>query len=109
MPAAAKSQGKSEVECPHGTFNPVTGDCNLPLTSKTDEGSLTVFVNGIGAVRLDDRMAAHNDGGCHSHAPKLAEGSSNVFVNSKKMGRIGDKHEFDEVISTGSATVFVNG
>jgi uncharacterized Zn-binding protein involved in type VI secretion len=109
MPAAAKSQGKSDVECPHGTFNPLTGDCSLPLTSKTDEGSSTVFVNGIGAVRLDDKMAQHNAKNCGPHTPKLVEGSPTVFVNGKKMGRVNDKHEDDEVISTGSGNVFVNG
>jgi uncharacterized Zn-binding protein involved in type VI secretion len=109
MPAAAKKSGVSLVMSPHGVFNYATESCTLPLLWFTEQGSENVFVNDIGAVRVLDLMKSHPDESCGLHAPPLANGSPNVFVNGKAMGRVGDLHSGGEVIVTGSGNVFVNG
>jgi len=75
-----------------------------------DAASPDVFVNGIAAHRQGDHWAAHT---CPSipetHASNLASGSSSVFANGKRLGRIGDPVACGSSVATGSANVFAGG
>lgn len=122
MPAAALSQGQSQVVCTDGVKgNPCAegrwlwdnGD-----TFTTDEGSDTVKVEGYGVVRFEDKMEDHPDGEVCTpspvlHAPQLDTiiGSPNVYADGKLIARVGDKFNkntiFDHEISTGSGSVFI--
>lgn len=89
--------------------------CGSPSTHTTDEGSETVFVNGYGIVREDDRMIPHttDEGGCCvMHAPQLKTYSASVYINGKRAGRKGDIYKdatHTHTISTGSSNVFFGG
>ena len=106
MPAVARKNSVDSVQSPHGT-----GVCCVsPTVHSTNEGSSDVFVNGIGVVREDDTMIPHTypDPCCNIHEPPLKKFSSKVFVNGKRMGRIGDVYVLagDQVIISGSSNVF---
>lgn len=122
MPAVAKKGGSSSVTCTDGAKGSPCGrnvwHWNSGTTQPTDAGSPNVFAENIGIVRQDDAMGSHPDGDpCVSspvnHAPTLSTFSSNVFVNNKAIGRIGDKFDsdghYDHTIATGAGTVFANG
>lgn len=89
--------------------------CGEPSTHATDEGSDSVFVNGYGVVREDDRMIQHTTdetGCCVLHAPPLKTYSGSVFINGKRAGRKGDIYQdaiHTHTISTGSTNVFIGG
>lgn len=104
MVAVARKLGVDSVRSPHG----VGAECRSPATYKTDEGSSNVFVNGIGVVREDDKMQKHPQPGCSNHAPVLKSFSSKVYVNGKRLGRLGDAYieAGNHVISSGSENVF---
>lgn len=94
MPEAARGNGTELVDIIH-----------LPGQTTTDECSSTVFINGQGVVRQDDRVAAHSP-----HAgpqPKLSTFSSTVFIEGKGAGRKGDQYECGATIATGSSNVFI--
>ncbi len=63
----------------HGGFAP------RPNVSK----SADVFINGLGALRVDDTFVVHSSGPT-SHTSKVASGSGTVFVNGKGIARNGD-------------------
>lgn len=101
MPAAVRKDGKDEIQTGH--------DCDA--VTYTDEGSDNVFVNKIGAVRLNDLCEQHfwpQNSSCVIHTLPLTTASPNVYVNNRKMGRKGDDYE-GEILISGSADVFVNG
>lgn len=80
--------------------------CWPPRSSIT--ASDNVFVNGQGAVRLNDQYAVH----CckkECHDGVLAMGSSTVFVNGRNLGRIGDPVSCGSVVAQGSSNVFAGG
>lgn len=87
--------------------------CPSPSTQYTEEGSTTVFVNAIGAVRIDDRMIVHPYPGpcCAPHAPPLVKASETVFVEGRGLARRGDIYDDGSgphVLSSGSPDVFAN-
>lgn len=128
MPNVARKNMTDTVNSPHGTTKTVTivtkstdangvvttttstsTTCSTPSVQHTQEGSSDVLVNGIGAVRVGDKMTAHNNSSCSSHQPALSIGSSSVFVNGRSIARIGDIYGSDEIISSGSPNVFAGG
>lgn len=92
MPAVARLGDKCSG---HGCWPP----------RKNTSASSDVFVNGIGAHRVDDTWAAHT---CkkNTHTSILSTGSSTVFVNNKALGRIGDDVACGSAIAQGSSDVF---
>ena len=65
-------------------------------------------------TRVGDNCTGHDD--CPS--VPLVEGSSNVFINGQRAGRVGDHYQshscevhpaHQDYISQGSSTVFING
>lgn len=67
-------------------------------------GSDNVFINGYGAVRVDDTVTSHGTGN-HASAT-MNEGSSTVFVNGKALCRVGDKASCNHSSTGGSSDVF---
>lgn len=69
-----------------------------------------VFVNARGAHRQGDAWAAHT---CPSipntHSSSLAGGSSTVFVNGRRLGRIADSVACGSSVATGSGNVLAGG
>ena len=123
MPAVAQKDSVSTVTATDGAqgslcaTRPNRYNWNTGTTQTSDEGSNDVFVENIGIVREDDAMISYADGSpctvsAINHAPKLSTYSSNVFVNGKRIGRIGDKYDSDghysHTISSGASTVFAN-
>jgi len=101
MPNVARKNGTDTVATGHG--------CDA--TTVTDQGSSTVFVNSIGAVRAEDLCQVHlipAGSSCVPHTVPLTSYSSSVFVNSKGVGRIGDAYS-GHTITSGSGNVFAGG
>jgi uncharacterized Zn-binding protein involved in type VI secretion len=128
MAALAKMGGESEVKCTDGALKDPPTECvtltvygnkwDKETTQKSAAGSSDVLVNSSGTVRKGDAMGSHPDGDpctatAVNHAPTLSTYSATVFVNSKNIGRIGDKYNsdehFDHTISSGSVNVFAGG
>lgn len=83
--------------CPHVCMGPIINASN------------NVFINSLGAVRLDD--PGIHAVCCGPNTYKTAEGSNNVFVNGKPLVRLGDKTTHcggDGKMITGSPTVHCN-
>ena len=101
MPAVARKNGVDAVSINHATCQGST---------VTAAGSSNVFVNNIGVVRKDDVVESHTFAppACPSHAPGLVSFSTNVFVNSLNIGRLGDQYGCGASISSGSSNVFAN-
>lgn len=75
---------------------------------QTNNGSPDVYVNGKGWHRKGDDWLIHCSG--HDcHGAKLAEGSSNVFINSQPAGRFGDPLSCGSAVITGSPDVNCGG
>jgi uncharacterized Zn-binding protein involved in type VI secretion len=107
MTGIARKDKKDTVHTPDGTG----ANCASPSTYHTNIGSDNVFVENIGAVREGDAMEEHPEVGCSNHSPTLSTFSNNVYVNGKRVGRIGDAYGEgkDHIIQTGATTVFANG
>ncbi|MBJ7223498.1 MULTISPECIES: RHS repeat-associated core domain-containing protein [unclassified Brenneria] len=69
-------------------------------------GSPDVFVNHRAAAFVEGSLGACDK---HSGPVKVAEGSSNVFINSKPAARKGDKLTCGAVIDAGSPNVTIGG
>ena len=83
-----------------------TGHDGYPSRPNTS-ASTNVYINNIGAHRVQDSWASHCKGPpCHGSS--LAAGSPNVYVNGRKLGRIGDAVACGSRCSTGSSDVLVN-
>lgn len=105
MPAAARGNGADSVFSKTG----VKRNCASPTTTSTDECSGNVFINGIGAVRIGDKVMLHNKGGCVPDESTLTSSSGTVFINGKGAGRIGDQYTSDNTITSGSENVLIGG
>ena len=81
-------------------------NCNSPMNTTTGEGSPNVFVNGIAVVREGDKVGVHPRSGCSTDTSVLTTFSATVFVNGKGIGRLGDQYTSDNTITSGSSTVF---
>jgi uncharacterized Zn-binding protein involved in type VI secretion len=72
--------------------------------------SPNVFVNGKAWHREGDSWEPHT---CpdipETHASTLAGGSSTVFINGKRAGRVGDPVACGSSVAEGSPDVFVGG
>lgn len=100
MPAVARKDGVDTVSTGHS--------CDSETT--TDEGSDNVFFNGIGAVRLGDYNRSHDilvGVACVPHRVALSTASPDVYVNGRRIGRLGDSYG-SEVITSGSPNIFAN-
>lgn len=112
MPAVARKNQVDSVNCVDGTpgsdCSPTVKRCDSPSIQATLAGSSNVLVNGIGVVREGDVMVPHPapECNCPLHAPVLTAFSSKVFVNGKRLGRLGDLYTAGHVISSGSSNVF---
>lgn len=94
MPAATRL---SDVCTGHGCYPP------RPSVA----GSQNVFTNSLDQMRDGDPYAVHCCSSCH--AGFLANGSPNVFVNSRQAGRVGDSINCGSSVAVGSNNVFING
>ena len=106
MPSAARGDGVDTVFSVTGSGGSKPG-CPSPLVTATDQCSGNVFINGSGAVRIGDSVAAHIAGGCGIDTSGLTSSSGKVFVNGKGAGRIGDEYTGDNTIISGSTNVFI--
>lgn len=112
MPAVARKNQVDIVQCIDGTpgslCSPGVFRCDSPSIQATLAGSDNVRVNGIGVVREDDVMKPHPapECNCPLHQPVLTAFSSKVFVNGKRLGRLGDLYTPGHVIASGSSNVF---
>lgn len=68
--------------------------------------SPNVFANFIPVHRQGDKWAVHCCKSCHGGV--LAQGSPNVFVNNKQLGRIADPVSCGSQVASGSPNVFAN-
>lgn len=103
MPGAART---TDATTAHSPCSP--GTCSV--------GSNNVFINNLMAFRVTDMDTPHGvpvptPGGivCIPHTTPLAQGSPNVFVNGKPLGRIGDNFSCGIKVASGSGNVIVNG
>jgi len=82
--------------------------CRMPLkTSVGEANSKSVYANGILITVQGNKVAPHPKSGCTPDTSTLDSGSSQVFVDGKGVGRIGDSMG-DNVITQGSSTVFAS-
>jgi uncharacterized Zn-binding protein involved in type VI secretion len=102
MPACAKD---GDLCTGHGGFAPRTNTTSSP----------TVFVNGVGVIRVDDEWASHTYS-IYTHTGKTGEGSTTVLANGRGVARIGDHiiklagdSDCVSSIAVGSGNVFVGG
>lgn len=102
MPAAARGNGVDKVFSKTGTAK----NCARPVTTSTNGCSSDTFINGTGNVRQGDQVAPHLAGGCGPDNSVLTSFSSVVFVNGLGAGRIGDQYTADNIITSGSTSVF---
>lgn len=101
MPAVARKDKKDSISTGHGCDG----------TTTTDEGSSTVFINGIGACRKGDAITVHTipaGNSCVPHTAVINAGSGTVFANGIAIARKGDSADAGN-ISSGSADVFAGG
>ena len=75
------------------------------------QGSSDVFANGIAVSRQGDNNTTHLLPGapCPSHAKPITTGSATVFVNGKGCGRVGDGITVCTSVAAGSSNVFAGG
>lgn len=103
MPAAARGNGVDSVF----SFSGSGYMCNFPMNTQTGQCSTNVLANGIGIVRQGDLVAPHARNGCYPDLSGLTTGSSRVLVNGRPAGRIGDVYTTDNIIVSGSYSVFM--
>ena len=101
MPGAARTTDATTNHPPCGP-----GTCST--------GSNNVFINNLMAFRVTDMDTPHGIPSgdpvvCTPHTTPLSQGSPNVFVNGKPLGRIGDAFSCGIKVASGSGNVIVNG
>lgn len=104
MPGAARTTDGTTNHSPCGA-----GQCSV--------GSPDVYINGLKAFRVTDKSTPHGvpepdgDGGytCRPHTTALRQGSPNVYVNGKPLGRRGDAFSCGIQVMGCSSNVIVNG
>lgn len=105
MPAVARAGGVDRVFSITG----VGKNCAFPVQTVTGAGTCEVYVNGLKAVREGDQVGFHAARGCGTDTSTVTTGSGTVFIGGKKVARIGDNYTSDNIIISGSTTVFVGG
>jgi uncharacterized Zn-binding protein involved in type VI secretion len=102
MPPVARGNGTDSVFSKTGTGK----NCPNPVGTATAACSGDVLANGIGVVRLGDAVAAHNAAGCGPDGSAISAASGTVFANFRNLARIGDLYTGDNIITSGSSSVF---
>lgn len=102
MPPVARGDGTDTVLSKTGSGR----KCAFPTTTVTKDCSGDVFVENIGVVRKNDVVGVHNKTGCSVDSSKLTSYSQTVFANNLNVGRIGDQYTSDNIVTSGSTTVF---
>lgn len=107
MPEVARGDRVDQVRSQTGSGN----KCAFPTLTSTDERSPNVRVNGVGAVRLGDKVLSHSAAGCVPESPPLSTASKTVRVNGRGIGRKGDNYVGSgyNLIETGSSNVRAGG
>lgn len=95
MPAATRLE---DICTGHGCFPP----------RKNISASANVFVNSRGWHRKGDAWDLHSCGD-NAHTSSTEDGSSSVYVNSRRAARIGDPVKCGSACGTGSPNVFCGG
>jgi uncharacterized Zn-binding protein involved in type VI secretion len=82
--------------------------CSVPVRG---QGSPNVFVNGVAWSRVGDKNVVHLLPGspCPSHDAAISSGSATVKINGKSAGRIGDPIAGCTAVAQGSPNVFAGG
>lgn len=102
MPAIARAEGRDSVLSATGTGK----FCLSPIQTSTGASDSNVYINGSRAVRLGDPVAPHPFAGCGNDGSTLTTCSGTVFANGRGIGRISDQYTGDNMIISGSPTVF---
>jgi uncharacterized Zn-binding protein involved in type VI secretion len=102
MPGAARGAGRDRVQSVDGTGK----KCRVPMGTRTLSCATNVIVNGIGVVRIGDRVAPHPRSGCSLDKSVLTKSSRKVIVNGRGAGRMGDKYGPNTIVS-GSVNVII--
>ena len=94
MPAAARRTDPGVPHCSGFTIR----------TASTD-----VYINDLGAARLDDVNTPHLLPGapCPVHSTPISEASTSVYINSRGAARVGDPFASCTRVSRGSRNVFI--
>ena len=83
-----------------------TGHENYVPRPNTPNGSVDVFINGQGVVRVTDAWPDHTDPGPpDTHGGSQSAGSTKVFANVLAVARIGDAISCGDVVASGSPDV----
>jgi len=102
MPGAARGAGRDNVQSVDGTGK----KCRVPMRTRTLACSTNVLINGIGAVRIGDRVAPHPRSGCSIDTSSLSRASRKVLINGRGAGRMGDAYGPNTIVS-GSTNVII--
>ena len=108
MPAIARANGVDSVFSQTGFGR----GCRAPMIPRPRTGPATytgVLVGGSPVVLEGDAVGSHPRVGCSPDTSTLDKFSSTVFINNKKVGRIGDEYTSDNIITSGFEKVFVGG
>jgi uncharacterized Zn-binding protein involved in type VI secretion len=103
MPAAARGNGVDSVFSRTGTGR----NCNAPIGTTTGFVDCTVIINGHPGVKQGDPVAPHPFSGCGVDTSTLSGSSGKVMIEGRGAGRIGDEYTPDNVITSGSTSVFM--
>lgn len=104
MPPVARGDGGDSVLSKTGSGR----RCGFPTKTNTKGCSGDVFVEDKGIVRKNDVVGDHNKRGCSPDTSVLTSFSGSVFANDLNIGRIGDEYTSDNIITSGSGTVFAD-
>ena len=105
MKGVARANQRDSVDSKTG----VGDDCKYPVVTSTGPATTSkVFIEGIPAVREDDRVGPHNKRGCDPDESVLTSFSSKVSITGKGIGRLDDKYTDDNIITSASSKVFAN-
>jgi len=105
MPEVARGDQVDTVDSLTGSG----GNCAFPLVTATNVCSPNVFANETGIVREDDLIQPHPKPGCVTDTSVVTTFSASVWVNGKRAARKGDQYTSDNIITSGSPTVFFGG
>ena len=106
MAAVAIGAGIAAAGAGGGLSGAYIGEAITSPTGQIITGSLNAFVENLSAAR-----AVADTAQCRKEpsVPKIAQGSSNVFINSFAAARKGDKLVCGSSITLASQTVFIGG
>ena len=101
MPQAART---TDTLTAHAPCAP--GKCGM--------GSENVIIEGKLAYRTGDRTFPHDipmgsPPSCVPHVTPLVQGSSNVYVNGRPLGRVNDSHSCGIKVASGAGKTYING